>query len=159
MADDLAEKAAEEATEEARGLTESPPLSYSEFKNLIKDSSLKKWQTYWTNNSSSLNVKELHPKVPTKRYISVTNKSAETKHMKIVSGHNKLQIHRHNLGFQKLAHANVDIQYTGFYLRKKVAGSTLKIEGSIFGANPRMRGPKARGESPRGWCPPLGGGG
>ena len=97
LADDLAKKAAEEA----RGLTESPPLSYSEFKNLIKVSSLKKWQTYWTNNSSSLNVKELHPKVSTKRYISVTNKSVETKHMKIVSRHNKLQIHHHKIGFSK----------------------------------------------------------
>ena len=42
LADDLAKKAAEEA----RGLTESPPLSYSEFKNLIKDSLLKKWLKY-----------------------------------------------------------------------------------------------------------------
>ena len=43
----------------------------------------------------------------------------------------------------------------GFYLRKKVAGSTLKIQGSIFGAKPRMRGPNARagGEPERG-CPP-----
>ena len=46
LADDLAKKAAEEA----RGLIESPPLSYSEFKNLIKDSSLKKWEKYWTTN-------------------------------------------------------------------------------------------------------------
>ena len=52
LADDLAKKAAEEA----RGLTESPPLSYSEFKNLIKISSLKKWQTYWTNNISHQQV-------------------------------------------------------------------------------------------------------
>ena len=42
LADDLAKKAAEEA----RGLTESPPLSYSEFKNLTKDSLLKKWLKY-----------------------------------------------------------------------------------------------------------------
>ena len=41
---------------------------------------------------------------------------------------------------------------SGFYLRKKVAGSTLKIEGSIFRAKLRMRGPKARegGEPERG---------
>ena len=49
----------------------------------------------------------------------------------------------------------------GFYLRKKVAGSTLMIEGSIFWAKPRMRGPKAlaggepergeRGETPSQW--------
>ena len=32
------------------------------------------------------------------------------------------------------------MQSSGFYLRKKVAGSTLKIEGSIFGAKPGMRG-------------------
>ena len=45
--------------------------------------------------------------------------------------------------------------HAGFYLRKKVAGSTLKIEGSIFGAEPRMRGPKARagGEPERGVSP------
>ena len=97
LADDLAKKAAEEA----RGLTESPSLSYSEFKNLIKLSSLKKMADLLDKNSSSLNVKEFHPKVPTKRYISVTNKSAESKHMKIVSGHNKLQIHRHKIGFSK----------------------------------------------------------
>ena len=50
--------------------------------------------------------------------------------------------------------------FTGFYLRKKAAGSTLKIEGSIFGAKPRMRGPKARagGEPERG-LPPLSVGG
>ena len=70
LADDLVKKAAEEA----RGLTESPPLSYSEFKNLIKVSSLKKWHT-----------------IPPGR----TNfKSIASK-----------------LGFQKLAHANVVIQY------------------------------------------------
>ena len=49
----------------------------------------------------------------------------------------------------------------GFYLRKKVAGSTLKIEGSIFGAKPRMRGPNARagGEPERGVPPCWWGGG
>ena len=49
----------------------------------------------------------------------------------------------------------------GFYLRKKVAGSTLKIKGSIFRAKPRMRGPKTcvGGEPERGGVPPLGGGG
>ena len=43
----------------------------------------------------------------------------------------------------------------GFYLRKKVAGSTLKIEGSTFGALPRMCGPlaRARGEPERGVAP------
>ena len=45
-------------------------------------------------------------------------------------------------------------------LRKNVAGLTLKIEGSIFGAKPRMRGPRAGGEPERGGVPPpLGGGG
>ena len=49
---------------------------------------------------------------------------------------------------------------SGFYLRKKVAGSTLKIEGSIFRAKLRMGGPKARegGEPERGVSPLLVGG-
>ena len=39
---------------------------------------------------------------------------------------------------------------SGFYLRKKVAGSTLKIEGSIF---------RARGRAREGGVPPVGRGG
>ena len=43
-----------------------------------------------------------------------------------------------------------------FYLRKKVAGSTLKIEGCIFGALPRI-GPRG-GEPERGVPPSWWGG-
>ena len=56
----------------------------------------------------------------------------------------------------KLVQRSIDL-YPGFYLRKKVGGSTLKIEGSIFGAKPLMGGPKARGggEPKRGVSPLL----
>ena len=47
---------------------------------------------------------------------------------------------------------SLSLHMPGFYLRKKVAGSTLKIEGSIFGV-------RAGGRAQEGVVPPLGGGG
>ena len=44
---------------------------------------------------------------------------------------------------------------TGFYLRKKVAGSTRRLRGPYLGQSPECVGRRpVRGESPRGGCPP-----
>ena len=55
---------------------------------------------------------------------------------------------------QSFQFPHIVMHLAGFYLRKTVAGSTLKIEGSIFGAKPQMRGGRAQ----EGGVPPLGGG-
>ena len=96
---DLADRLAKEAAAQAKNSSLLPPLCYSELKNIIRKTSLQKWQKYWSNSTTGNFLKDISPAVPSKRYKSIGNKISETRKLRLTSGHNKLKVHLHKLGF------------------------------------------------------------
>ena len=98
---EAADKAAKEAAQEASvsEIRISPSLNV--VKNIIRRQVITKWQKSWnwSDQSTSTECYRLLPVVPKQRYkSSVThNRSLETKFIRLLSGHSRLNNHIHKL--------------------------------------------------------------
>ena len=97
LPNDLADRLAKKAAAKSKDLISSPPKTYSELKNIIRRTSLQKWQHYWSNSISGSHLKQIMPNIPSKRNKSITNKMQETRKIRVISGHDKLKSHKFRL--------------------------------------------------------------
>ncbi len=92
---ELADKAAKSAADSAANNAESQ-VSLSTLKALTRRNTQRKWQKAWNRSDSVLH--ELFPVIPKLGYKSLHHRHAESKLIRVSSGHSRLNNHMHRLG-------------------------------------------------------------
>ncbi len=94
---ELADKAAKEAASEAENTTTPTVISRQAVKGLVKRRFRDRWQKIWDTSDTGRNVYEFMPKVPSVRYRSTHNRTAESKYLRLQAGHSRLNNHLYTL--------------------------------------------------------------
>ncbi len=92
---ELADKAAKSAADSAANNAESH-VSLSTLKALTRRNTRRKWQRAWNRSDSVLH--ELFPAIPKLGCNSLHHGNAESKLIRVLSGHSRLNNHMHRLG-------------------------------------------------------------
>ena len=92
-ANELADKQAKEAAEEANNLTNASPIPYTIAKGHIRERTLSRWQSSWDIADIGRYFYEFKPKVTRKSYLSSSNRVAEYRLNRLRLGHTLLRQH------------------------------------------------------------------
>jgi hypothetical protein len=97
---EMADKKAKQAAEEAKELPSNhAQLTIKDAKSITKEALRNRWQRQWNRTQDSTLMKYCYPKVCTTRYKSVTSPTAESRLIRLLSGHNCLKEHMYRIKF------------------------------------------------------------
>ena len=97
LPNELADQAAKAAASSPDTKHLSPHLSYSSVKNAARHITYKKWQRAWSLKHGTSKLFALIPQIPKGPYVSTHPKEPESKHIRLVTGHNRLRNHINKL--------------------------------------------------------------
>ena len=97
---ELADKKAKQAAKESTAL----PLNHCQLtirdaKSIIKEALTNRWQRQWKRAQADSLMHQCYPKVNTTRYRSVMSIKAESRLLRLISGHNCLKEHMYRIKF------------------------------------------------------------
>lgn len=94
---ELADKAAKVAANESLDTELPDHITISMMKNSIRRHILSKWDRAWHTVAGGSYIHEHIPNIPRSRYISTHSRSSETKYLRLLSGHTRLNDHMNKL--------------------------------------------------------------
>ena len=94
---ELSDLAAKHSAESYKHLPTPEYRGLGHIKHLIRKESKLKWQRYWDNTSRHTTLHHHRPHIPTGNYKSFSNKAAESKYIRLITGHNKTHNRMHSI--------------------------------------------------------------
>ncbi len=96
---ELADKHAKIAAEQAMNMTDDSCTSVATVKGVIKRCMRNRWQRYWETIDTGREYYHHFPNVPTKRYKSCYTRAEEVRYLRLITGNNRLNDHMYKLRF------------------------------------------------------------